>query len=152
MNTPSTDPDERHYRIRPTLGDNAQAHEWVRMADASSRQPAVDQRLHAMITLSAPTKYSPPDSADRELEGTDRRAIHRDAVVAHVTENNRTQVLANLGDGVVHATFEFGFHVPQLRLPPFAHRLAQHREAALACLPATVCEADLPAFIGPAFA
>src|ERR1700686_1026890 len=130
----------------PTLGDDAQAHEGIRVADASSRQPGVDQRLHAtpgqMITLTAPPQDSPPYSADGKLEGTDRRAIHRDAVVTHVAENNRTQVRAYLGDGVVHSTLEFGFHLSQLRLPPFSHRLTKHRKATHSRLPATVREAQ----------
>jgi GMP synthase-like glutamine amidotransferase len=59
----------------------------------------------------------------------------------HVTENHRTQVLANLRDGVVHARFELGFHRLKLRLQPFAHRLTQHREPALPSLPAAMREA-----------
>src|SRR5665213_536119 len=130
----------------PTLGSDAQAHEWVRVADASGRKPSGDHGPHPtpgqVITLTATAQHRPPHATDRQTEGTDCGAVHRDAVITHVTENNRAQILANLGDGVVHASFEFGFHRLQLRLPPFAHRLAQHREAALARLPATVREAQ----------
>jgi hypothetical protein len=94
-----------------------------------------------VIALTAPTQNPPPYATDRRAEGTDCGAISRDTVVTYVTENNRTQVLANLGDGVVQASFKFGLHRLKLRLPPFAHRLTQHREATLPRLPATVREA-----------
>jgi hypothetical protein len=42
-------------------------------------------------------------------EGTDCGAIHRDAAVTPMSENNRTQVLANLADAVVHGSFESVF-------------------------------------------
>src|SRR5271167_857308 len=130
----------------PTSGDDAQAHEWIRVADTSGRKPGIEQRPHAgprqVIALAAPTQHSPPYPTDRTTEGTDRRAIHRHAVVTHVSENNRAQVLANRWDGVVHARFKFGLHRLKLRLPPFAHGLAQHREATLASLPAAVREAQ----------
>jgi hypothetical protein len=35
----------------------------------------------------------------------------------------------------VHAALEFGFHLAQLRLQPFANRLPQHREAPITPLP-----------------
>src|SRR5208283_3474531 len=130
----------------PTLGDDAQAHEGIRVADTSGRKPGIEQWPHTgprqVIALAAPTQHSPPYPTDRTTEGTDRRAIHRHAVVTHVSENNRAQVLANRWDGVVHARFKFGLHRLKLRLPPFAHGLAQHREAALASLPAAVREAQ----------
>src|SRR5258706_2835420 len=98
----------------PTLGDDAQAHEWIRVADASRREPVGEQGLHPtprqVITLTATAQHQPPHATDRASEGTERWTVHRDTVVTHVTENNRTQVLSNLGDGVVHATLEFGLH------------------------------------------
>src|ERR1700730_5603462 len=76
----------------PTLGRDAQALGRKGMADASNRQPGSDQRRHTMpgqmISLTAMTQYSPPDPADRKTEGTNRRAIHRDAVIAHVPKND----------------------------------------------------------------
>src|SRR6266481_3274480 len=130
----------------PTSGNDAQALGRIGMADAGGRKPSGKQGPHAtprqMIALTAPTQNSPPYATDREAEGTDCGAISRDAVVTHVTENNRTQVLANFGDGVVHARFKFGLHRLKLRLPPLAHRLTQHRELAHSRLPATVREAE----------
>ena len=129
----------------PTSGGDAQALGRIGMADAGGWQPSAQQGPHAtpgqMIALTAPSQHSPPRQSHRSSEGNDCGAVHRDAVVAHVTENDRTQVLANLGDGVVHARLKLGFHRLKLRLPPFAHRLTQHRKAALALLPAAMREA-----------
>lgn len=38
-----------------------------------------------MITLTTPSQHSPPDHAYCSPEGSNRRAVHRDAVVAHVS-------------------------------------------------------------------
>ena len=130
----------------PTLGDDAQAHERIRMTDVGRRQPCGEQGLHAtpwqVIALTATAQHRPPQTTERAAEGTDCRAIHRHAVVTHVTENDRAQIGADALDGFVQATPEFGFDLSQLPLPPGAHRLTQHREPALARLPATVREAE----------
>jgi hypothetical protein len=130
----------------PTLGDDAQAHEWVRVADAGGREPGVEQGPHAapwqVIALTTPAQNSPPHQTDRVTEGANRRAIHRHAVITHVPENNRAQITTNRWDGLVHTSFQFGLHRLELRLPPLAHRLAQHREPTLARLPATMREAE----------
>ena len=129
----------------PTSGSDAQALGRIGMADASGRKPGVEQQPHAspgqVITLTPMPQHRPPHAPDREAEHTDGRAVHRYAVVTHVSENHRTQVFANLRDGVVHARFELGFHRLKLRLQPFAHRLTQNRKPALASLPAAVREA-----------
>ena len=130
----------------PTLGDDAQTHEGIRVTDSRGREPGVEQGPHTrprqVITLTTAAQNSPPHATDRVTEGTDRRAVHRDAVVTDVAENDRAQIFANHGDGVVHARFKLGFHRLELRLPPFAHRLAQHRKAPPSRLPATVREAQ----------
>ena len=63
----------------PTLGDDAQAHERVRVADTGGRQPGGNQGRHPsprqVIALTAMTQHSPPQAADRTSEGTDREAI-----------------------------------------------------------------------------
>jgi hypothetical protein len=130
----------------PTSGDDAQAHEGIRVTDVGWRKPSLDQGLHPsprqMIALASTAQHSPPDLTKRTTEGSYRRTVHRDAVVTHMPENNRSQIATNQWNGLVHAGFKFGFHRLKLRLPPLAHRLAQHREAALPCLPATVREAQ----------
>src|SRR5690606_38569921 len=101
-------------------GDDAQAHEWVGMTDVSRRQPARQQRSHAtpgqMIALTASTQHTPPKLTDRLTKGTDRRAVHRHAVVTNMSENDRTQIGTHRRDGIVQASPEFGFHLSQLRL------------------------------------
>src|ERR1035441_3806269 len=83
----------------PTLGDNAQAHEGIRVTDTGGREPGGDQGRHPsprqVIALTATTQHPPPHATDRTSEGTDRGAIHRDAVVTHVTENDRAQIFAH---------------------------------------------------------
>ena len=129
----------------PTWGDDAQAHEGIGMTDVRGRQPPGKQGLHTtpgqVIALTATTQHPPPQATDRETEGTDRGTVHRHAVVTDVTENNRTQIGAHGLDGFVQAMPELGFDLSQLPLPPRTHRLAQHREPALTCLPATMREA-----------
>src|SRR5580658_4537834 len=106
----------------PTSGDDAQAHEGIGMTDAGERKPGSDQGLHPtprqVIALAATTHYPPPHATDLATEGGNCGAVHRYAVVAHVTENDCPDVLANRRDRLVHSTLEFGFHLPQLRLPP----------------------------------
>jgi len=79
----------------PTLGNDAQAHEWIRVADKGGREPSGDQGRHSsprqVIALTATTQHPPPRATDRTAESTDRRASHRHAIVAHVTENNRAE-------------------------------------------------------------
>src|ERR1700736_3969094 len=79
----------------PTLGNDAQAHEWVGVADTNGRQPHVDQWLHPaprqVIALTATTQHRPPHASERAAEGTERWSVHWNAVITHVAENNRTQ-------------------------------------------------------------
>jgi hypothetical protein len=61
-----------------------------------------------------------------------------------VSTHDRSQPLAHFGDGVMHASFEFGLHLAQLGLQPFANRLTQDREASVTpLLPADVGESSL---------
>jgi len=147
----------------PTLGDDAEAHEGIGMTDVRRRKPAGNQVLHSapgqMVALTAPTQYLPPQATDRETEGTNRRPVHRHAVVVHVTEQDRPQVGAYGWEGFVQPGSEFSFELSQLPLPPCTHRLAQHCEPTLSRLPAAVREAQeieglgcSPAAILPVFA
>jgi hypothetical protein len=77
----------------PTSGSDAQALGRIGMADAGVRKPGDQQGPPAapgqMISLTAPSQHSPPHQAYRSPEGNNRRAIPRDAVVAHVTGSVR---------------------------------------------------------------
>jgi hypothetical protein len=118
-----------------TLGDDVQALGWIGVTDACERKPSFDQGLYLtprqVIALTASPRHQPPHTIDRTAEGTERRAISRDAEVVHVIENDRPLVSASRWDGLVPSTLEFRFRVLQRRLPSLSHRLAQHREPAV---------------------
>jgi hypothetical protein len=75
-----------------------------------------------------------PIPADSESKNRQRRLVHGHSVVAKVSTHNRPQPLALFGDGLVHSSLEFGFHLIQLRLQPFPDRLPHHREPSIALL------------------
>src|SRR5258706_4324116 len=52
----------------------------------------------------------------------------------NVPPYHRLQPLALVGDGFVHASLKFGFHLVQLRLQSLAYRLPQHRKPSIASL------------------
>ena len=68
-----------------------------------------------------------------------RRLVHGHSVVADVSTYNRLQPLALFGDGFVHPSLKFGFHLVQLRLQPFAYRLPQHRNRPLLLFFTQIC-------------
>ena len=128
----------------PTLGEDAQAHERIRMANASRGKPPRDETLHAapgqMVTLTATAQHRPPQVAHCRAKGAQRRTIHRHPVVAEVTQQDRAQVCSLFPNGRVHASPQFFFQSSQLGLPPLPHRLSQHREVSLSGFPATMRE------------
>ena len=56
---------------------------------------------------------------DSEPKNRQRRLIHGHSVVADVSTHHRLQPLALFGDGFMHASLKFGFHLVQLRLATF---------------------------------
>src|SRR5579864_2254259 len=130
-----------------TSGDNAQAAQGIRMTSAGGRQPAVDQAPHPVPKhsgfLAAPQERAMPEPTYWEPKPIQRRTVGRHSVITNVSTHDRPQPLAHFGDGVMHASFEFGLHLAQLRLQPFANRLPQDREASVApLLPTDVGEAE----------
>jgi hypothetical protein len=141
--TPSTDPDERSYRIRlPPLGEDAQAHERIRMTNTSRWKPSRKIAPHAaprqVVTLAATSQYRPPQVTRRLAKSAQRGAVHGHPVIAEVPQQDRAQVCSLFPNGRVHASPQFFFQSPQLSLPPLAHRLAQYREMPLPGFPAAV--------------
>src|SRR5215210_35141 len=67
-------------------------------------------------------------------------------------ENNRAHIGALLTDGRMQAPPQLGFDLAQLRLPPLAHRLAQHRKTPSSCLRAAMRKAKEVEALGFAFA
>src|SRR5258707_849943 len=130
-----------------TSGDNAQAAQGIRMTSAGGRQPAVDQAPHPVPEhsgfLTAAQERAMPEPTYLEPKRVQRRAVGRHSVITNVSTHDRPQPLAHFRDGVMHASFEFGLHLAQLGLQPFANRLPQDREASVApLLPTDVGEAE----------
>jgi hypothetical protein len=80
------------------------------------------------------TAYSSamPEPLYLESEKPQRRCVHGRSVIPDVSTHHRLQALAYFGDGFMHASLKLGFQLVQLRLPPFAYRLPQHREPSIA--------------------
>src|SRR3984885_3334878 len=118
------------------LGDDAHAPQRIRMTDRRQRQPASDEAAHAIpenaAVLSPPRQRALPKPSDLESKHHQRRFVHGHSVVAKVSTHNRPQPLALFGDGCVHASLKFGFHLTQLRLQPLAYRLPQDRKPSIA--------------------
>src|SRR5580700_8839804 len=126
----------------PTLGEDAQAHERIRMTDTSRGKPSRDIAPHAaprqVDTLATTAQHRRPQVTRRLAKRGQRRAVHGHPVIAEVAQQDRAQVRPLFPNGRVQAAPQFFFQSPQLRLPPLAHRLSQYREKSLPSLPVTV--------------
>src|SRR5580693_2269809 len=126
----------------PTLGEDAQAHERIRMTNTGRRKPSRNIALHAaprqVVTLATTAQHRPPQIAHGLAKSAQCRTIHGHSVIAEVAQQDRAQVRSLFPNGRVHASPQFFFQSPQLRLPPLTHRLAQYREVSLPSLPTTV--------------
>src|SRR5262249_26883626 len=130
----------------PTLGNNAQAYERIRMANLSRRKPSRNVACHAaprqVVTLTATAQDRPPQITHPLAKCAQRWTVHGHPVVAERTQQNRAQIRSLFPNGGVHAVPQLVFQSPQLGLPPLPHRLAQYREMPLPGFPATVCKAQ----------
>src|SRR4029077_21248110 len=126
----------------PTLGEDAEAHERIRMTNASRRKPPRDKASHAaprqVVTLAATAQDRSPQVSHCGAKGAQRRAIPRYPVIPEVTQQDRAQVCSLFPNGRVQALPEFFLQSPQLSLPPLAHRLSQYREMPLPSFPAAM--------------
>ncbi len=117
------------------LGDDAHAAQGIGMTDGRRRQPASDEAPHAIpkdaAFVAAPRKRAMPKPPHLEPKEPQRRLVHGHPVISDVSTHHRLQPLAYFGDGFVHPSLKFGFHLIQLRLHPFAYRLPQHREPSI---------------------
>src|SRR6266545_4304139 len=95
-----------------------------------------------MMRLAAALQGPPPEPADSRPEGANAAPVHGDPVIPHVAPNDRAQIGADRRDGLVQTPPKLELHRLQLRLPPRAHRLPQHRELPPPRLPAAVREAE----------
>src|SRR5437899_6352466 len=120
------------------LGEDAHAAERIGMTDGRQRQPASDEAPHAVpeyaTVLAAPRQRAMPEPSHLESKKSQRRVVHGHSVIPDVSTHHRLQPLALFGDGFVHTTLKFGFHLVQLRLQSLAYRLPQHRKPSIAPL------------------
>src|SRR5712671_3096941 len=128
------------------LGEDAHAAQGVGMTDGRRRQPASDEAPHAVpeeaAGLAAPRQRAIPEAPGLKPKEKQRRLVQGHSVVTVVSTHHCLQPLAYFGDGFMHPSLKFGFHLVQFRLQPFADRLPQHREPSVAPLLHTdVCEA-----------
>src|SRR2546425_5787252 len=117
------------------LGDDAHAAQGIGMTDRRQRQPASEEAPHTLpvdaTVLAAPRQRAMPEPSHLESKKSQRRVVHGHSVIPDVSTHHRLQPLALFGDGFVHTTLKFGFHLIQLRLQPFAYRLPQHRKPSI---------------------
>jgi hypothetical protein len=117
------------------LGEDAHAAERIAMTDGRQRQPASDEAPHAVpeyaTVLAAPRPRAMPEPSHLESKKSQRRVVPGHSVIPDVATHHRLQPLALFGDGFVHTTLKFGFHLIQLRLQSLAYRLPQHREPSI---------------------
>src|SRR5919108_2342840 len=120
------------------LGDAAHATQRIGMTDSRHWQPAVDKAPHTIpedaTVLTAPRQRAMPEPPHLEPKDPQRRCVHGHPIVADVPTHHRLQPRALLGDRLMHAPLQLGFHRVELRLQPFAYRLPQHREHSIAPL------------------
>src|SRR6267143_707897 len=120
------------------LGDDAHAAQGIGMTDDRQRQPAFDEAPHAIpkdaAVLGAPRQRAVPEPPHLEPKDPQRVLVPGHAVIPNVPPYHRLQPFALVGDGFVHASLKFGFHLVQLRLQSLAYRLPQHRKPSIASL------------------
>ena len=104
------------------LGDDAHAAQGIGMTDDRHGQPAVDEAPHAIpknaAVLTAPRQRAMPEPSHLEPKDPQRVLVPGHAVIPNVPPYHRLQPLALVGDGFVHASLKFGFHLSTLRRRP----------------------------------
>jgi hypothetical protein len=75
-----------------------------------------------------------PEPPHFEPKDPQRGVILGHSVISDVSTRHRLQPLTYFGDGFMHPSLKFGFHLVQFRLQPFAYRLPQHRVPSIAPL------------------
>src|SRR4029077_8443518 len=120
------------------LGHDAYASQGIGMTDSRRRQPASDEAPHAIpkhaAFLAAPRQRAMPEPPYLESKDPQRVVVLGHSVIADVSTHHRLQPLAYFGDGFMHPSLKFGFHLVQLRRQSFAYGLPQHRIHSIASL------------------
>ena len=128
-------------------GDDAKAAQRIGVTDAGRGQPALNQPGHAVpphtAVLAASRQRAMPEPTDLAPQQQERVAVHGYTVIADVPSDHRAQPFTLRWDGSVQAPLELSFHVAELGLQPFAHRLPKQRKHPVtSLLPADVREAE----------
>src|SRR6266446_6490016 len=128
------------------LGEDAYASQGIGMTDGRRRQPASDEAPHAIpkhaAFVAAPRQRAMPEPPYLESKDPQRVVVLGHSVISDVSTHHRLQPFALFGDGFMHPSLKFGFHLVQFRLQPFTYRLPQHREPSVTPLLHTdMCEA-----------
>jgi hypothetical protein len=109
----------------PTLGEDAQAHERIRMTNTSRWEPSRKIAPHAaprqVVTLTATAQDRPPEITHCLAKSAQGRAVPGHPVIAEVSQQDRAQVRSLFPNGRVQASPQFLLQGPQLGLPPLAH-------------------------------
>jgi len=119
-------------------GDDAKSPQGVWVTDAGRGEPPVDEPQHSLpenpTVLASSRQGAMPVPTDLEAKDMQRSAVHGHAVVADVSTDNRPEPLSDVGNGVVHATLQLGFHLAQFRAQSFPNGLPKYREHSVALL------------------
>ncbi len=110
-------------------------------------QPAVNNSPHPVPAdiafVAAPRQRALPQPAHLGAKQEERRVVQRHPVIPVVPCDHRAQPLAHLGNGVVQALAQLGFHLTELGLQPLPHRLPpHHKPSALFALAANMRKAE----------
>ena len=116
------------------------------MTNTSRREPFRNIAPHAapwqVVSLAATVQHRPPQVAHCPAERAQRRSVHGHSVVTEMAQQDQAQIRSLFPNGRVHASPQFFFQSPQLRLPPLAHRLSQYREMPLPSFTAAMRKAQ----------
>src|SRR5882762_7507290 len=109
------------------LGDDAHAAQGIGMTDGRHRKPASDEAPHAIpkdaAFLAAPRKRAMPEPPHLKPKDPQRVVVLGHSVIPDVSTHHRLQPLAYFGDGFMHPSLKFGFHLVQFSLQTSRKRL-----------------------------
>ena len=130
----------------PALGRDDQTLVGVRVADGGCGQPMRNQAMHSTpaqaTALTAAAQRAMPQSSHLVTECPQPRAVAWHAEVPAMPSHHRAQVLALLGDGVMHAPSEFELDRLEFGSQAFGTRQPQDHEVALPRVPAAMREPE----------
>src|SRR6266404_6935739 len=101
------------------FGEDAHAMQGIGMTDSRRRKPANEEAPHAIpkhaAFVAAPRQRAMPEPSYLESKEIQRRLVHGHPVVTDVSTHHRLQPLAYFGNGFMHPSLKFGFHLVQFR-------------------------------------